>query len=68
MELSRQKAINPTTTNPPRHHTIIIGCSANSDHITIEESMAAGMDAFIPKPVTMKKIYETLQQLRCHRE
>lgn len=37
---------------------VIIGCSANSDHITVQEAFEAGMDDFIPKPVTLRKFNE----------
>lgn len=54
-----------TPTSPPSTHRLwIIGCSANSDAGTVAEAMAAGMDAFLPKPVTVKSLHLLLHQLR----
>lgn len=54
-----------TPTPPPSltHPLWIIGCSANSDAGTVAEAMAAGMDAFLPKPVTVKSLHLLLHQL-----
>lgn len=53
-----------TPTPPPSTHPLwIIGCSANSDAGTVAEAMAAGMDAFLPKPVTVKSLHQLLHQL-----
>jgi CheY-like chemotaxis protein len=38
---------------------IIIGSSANSDSDTFYSAMNAGVDGFIPKPLTMQSFHET---------
>lgn len=45
-----------------RHH-IIIGLSANSDPITMQEALDAGMDAFLPKPLSTNLLQETFHRL-----
>ena len=42
---------------------LVIGCSANCDSFIVEEALAAGMDAFIAKPVTAVKFAEALRAL-----
>lgn len=53
----------PPTPVSSTHKMWIIGCSANSDAGTVAEAMAAGMDAFLPKPVTVKSLHLLLHQL-----
>mmetsp|Transcript_6145 Transcript_6145/g.11732 ORF Transcript_6145/g.11732 Transcript_6145/m.11732 type:complete len:782 (-) Transcript_6145:209-2554(-) len=45
----------------PRH--LIVGMSANSDAETRDESLASGMDAFIPKPVRMTELVKHIPAL-----
>ena len=40
---------------------VVIGMSANSDAQTQQDALDAGMDLFIPKPFTSKKLTETLR-------
>ena len=47
----------------PRHQ-LVIGCSACSDQETMDEALAAGMDAVIPKPFSIQKLQDVLQGLR----
>ncbi len=42
---------------------LIIGVSACSDSETMEAAFAAGIDAFIPKPFTLKSFNETYASL-----
>jgi CheY-like chemotaxis protein/signal transduction histidine kinase len=42
---------------------IIIGCSANSDDETIEESYKAGVDSFMAKPFSIDTFYEIYDSL-----
>jgi CheY-like chemotaxis protein len=49
--------------NPSSALIKIIGCSANSDNITIQQALQSGMNAFIPKPVHLKNFLETLQSI-----
>jgi CheY-like chemotaxis protein len=44
---------------------LIIGCSANSDYLTIREALAAGVDSFMSKPFTLATFY---QKYNNHRE
>ncbi len=46
-----------------QHHQLIIGVSANSDHDTMEDALAAGVDAFMGKPFTMGAFRETYNRL-----
>lgn len=43
---------------PSHHHQFVIGMSANSDSATEEEAMAAGMDAFLAKPVSLQQVLD----------
>jgi CheY-like chemotaxis protein/signal transduction histidine kinase len=47
----------------PNHRQIIIGISANSDPATTKAALAAGMDAFLSKPLSMKLLKETFLRL-----
>lgn len=38
----------------PRHQ-LIIGCSANSDDITVQDAYLAGVTSFLPKPFNLEK-------------
>lgn len=44
-------------------HQLIIGVSANSDHMTIEEAFTTGMDDFIPKPFNVESFEEVVKKL-----
>jgi CheY-like chemotaxis protein/signal transduction histidine kinase len=46
-----------------RHHLIVIGLSANVDDETKEMALAAGMDEFIPKPLSMESLKLSLKKL-----
>jgi signal transduction histidine kinase/DNA-binding NarL/FixJ family response regulator len=46
-----------------RHHLIVIGLSANADSETKEMAIAAGMDEFIPKPLSMDALKLCLKKL-----
>jgi CheY-like chemotaxis protein len=48
-------------------HQIIIGLSANSDPETMTDALAAGMDAFIPKPLTAKALKQCFKRLMISR-
>eukprot|EP01039_Chlorochromonas_danica_P005481 gene5481-6033_t len=37
------------------HHQVIIGCSANSDDITVQDAYLAGVTSFLPKPFNLEK-------------
>ena len=45
-------------------HQLVIGCSANSDHETMQEALKAGVDAFMAKPFSVETFYEIISQLR----
>mmetsp|Transcript_9601 Transcript_9601/g.25089 ORF Transcript_9601/g.25089 Transcript_9601/m.25089 type:complete len:116 (+) Transcript_9601:2-349(+) len=45
-------------------HQIVIGCSANSDHETMQEALIAGVDAFMAKPFTIDTFYEIFSHFR----
>jgi CheY-like chemotaxis protein len=45
------------------HRPIIIGCSANVDDSLAGASLLVGMDAFVPKPITLSKLNDILLQL-----
>lgn len=46
-----------------RDELLIIGISAMSDNKRIEETLASGMNAFIPKPFTCKDFHDYLQNI-----
>jgi signal transduction histidine kinase/DNA-binding NarL/FixJ family response regulator len=48
------------------HRHTIIGLSANSDSESAAEAMACGMDAFLPKPLSMWSLMKSVESLsRC---
>ena len=49
--------------DPYQNHQFIIGMSANSDHETMEQAFAAGMDSFIGKPFTLEVFQNTAHKL-----
>jgi CheY-like chemotaxis protein len=51
--------LNENKTIQPKKQ-LIIGCSANSDHDTMQEAFKAGVDAFIGKPFTIDTFHETV--------
>ncbi len=61
---SVDKSLFQTPRGPyPIRRQFIIGCSANSDHDTMEAAFEAGMDAFMPKPFTLQTFAETYERL-----
>lgn len=46
-------------------HVVIIGVSANSDDVTRSDAMAAGMDGFLTKPITVDSLKRCLETLNC---
>jgi osomolarity two-component system, response regulator SSK1 len=40
---------------------IIIGLSANSDHVTMEDALQAGMNEFLSKPLTVSRLKKCLE-------
>jgi CheY-like chemotaxis protein len=51
--------------NAPKFvHHAIIGVSANSDDVTTQEALQAGMDAFLSKPFSIDSFYKTLSATR----
>ena len=44
-------------------HQLVIGCSANSDHETMQEALKAGVDAFMAKPFSVDTFYDIMRQL-----
>jgi len=49
--------------DPYQNHQFIIGMSANSDHETMEQAFAAGVDSFIGKPFTLEVFQNTAHKL-----
>ncbi|RYG69339.1 response regulator [archaeon] len=45
-------------------HQFVIGVSANSDHTTMQEALAAGVDAFMSKPFTIETFYDTYEKMK----
>jgi CheY-like chemotaxis protein len=60
-----QSGSSSSSSRPRRFssHQIIIGLSANSDPETMRQALAAGMDAFIPKPLTTKSLKDCFEQV-----
>jgi signal transduction histidine kinase len=50
-----------STGKQPFHH-LIIGVSANSDHETVEEAFQAGIDYFLPKPLSVQEFLKIIQE------
>jgi CheY-like chemotaxis protein len=44
------------------HRQFIIGFSANSDSVTMQEALSSGMDAFISKPFTLRTFNDTCER------
>ena len=53
-----------TTSRWNKLHQLVIGCSANSDHETMQEALKAGVDAFMAKPFSMDTFYDILRQFK----
>jgi CheY-like chemotaxis protein len=43
---------------------LIIGISANGDDLSKNEALSSGMDDFLPKPVSMSSLKESLSRHR----
>jgi signal transduction histidine kinase/AmiR/NasT family two-component response regulator len=65
-----QSGSSSSSSRPRRFssHQIIIGLSANSDPETMRQALAAGMDAFIPKPLTTKSLKDCFEQVMSSQE
>jgi len=49
-------------------NNVIIGMSANSDHETMDDAIAAGIDAFIAKPFSIELFHETYDRVMVQRQ
>ena len=54
-----------TESNVTGKDVIVVGVSANSDSLSEREALAAGMDSFFPKPLSLQKLQDCLEQLNC---
>lgn len=52
--------VQPTMVYP---RVMIVGCSANRDDVTMQQALQAGMDCFVPKPVTISKLLHAIHEL-----
>lgn len=59
-----QQSLAENLAEPDKRRTIIIGVSANSDHETMQEAMAFGMDAFIEKPFAINSFYKVYREVK----
>eukprot|EP01038_Epipyxis_sp_PR26KG_P011649 gene11649-15601_t len=50
--------------NQPKLHSIIIGCSANSDYETTQQAISCGADMFMEKPFNLSKFYNCWESLK----
>jgi signal transduction histidine kinase/CheY-like chemotaxis protein len=49
-----------------RHPQVIIGLSANSDSVTKEEALQAGMNEFLSKPLAVSRLKKCFEQISSH--
>ncbi len=62
-DLEQGSIVNPSIPKLKKR-ALIIGVSANSDSVTIKEALAAGMDDFLSKPLSLIELKECFERLR----
>ena len=64
---NNDKTQQETQPQLPKEKYIIIGLSANSDNVTMEEALNAGMDEFLSKPLSVSTLMTYFQKLSSSR-